>query len=68
MMFCACKCLCVVNKLELGEVCIRGWNCMLQPYIESATALSDIYVLYILTRGNLDFNDSLVRGLLHSPN
>ena len=26
------------------EFCNSGWNCILQPYIESATTLSDIGV------------------------
>ena len=47
MMFCACECLCSVYPLELRlEFCISGWNRMLQPYIESDTALSDYYYYY----------------------
>ena len=44
MMFCPCKSLCRLYLLESGEwlkFFISGRNCMLQPYIESATALSD---------------------------
>ena len=49
MMFSACDCLCMVYSLESREVmaCFvlvgggGGGNCMLQPYIESATTLSD---------------------------
>ena len=46
-MFCACRCLCTVaipggagrsNELEF---CITGRNRMCQPYMESATTLSD---------------------------
>ena len=46
MMFCAYECLCTAYPFESGEVmlefCISGQNRMCQPYIESATALSDI--------------------------
>ena len=52
MMFCACECLCTVYPLSWEkqrlEFCISGWNVMLQPYIESAVALSDL--VKIVTR------------------
>ena len=35
------------------EFCIRWWNCMLQPYIESATALSDVYMCRCYIRTNI---------------
>ena len=30
---------CLHESLDMLEFCISGWNRMLQPYIESATAL-----------------------------
>ena len=32
----------LVEKLY-PEICIGGWSCVYQPYIESTTALSGIY-------------------------
>ena len=46
-MFCACECVCSVHPLEFGEIkAISVWNCMLQPYIESAPTLSDGINIY----------------------
>ena len=35
---------CLSREKQRLELCISGWNRMLQPYIESATTLSDIVV------------------------
>ena len=43
--FCACECLCTVYLFESEEVMawiLYWWAGLLQPYIDSATALSDI--------------------------
>ena len=38
-------CTCLSREKKQLEFCIGGWECMLQPYTESATALSDYYCI-----------------------